>query len=116
MPGVIKAAQKYLAVVDLSTLNTESEDEFVTVLNAHTERLKAALPSGAQHWGAARKALNLFLRDVCYNRLLCDRYGLGTSEEWVEIPLDGLAAGALKRGAGRGKLPPWPGSINSPPR
>jgi hypothetical protein len=109
MAGVIQAARNYLAAVELSAFNVRSEHEFLTVLNAQTERLKAALPSGAQHWGAARKALNLFLRDICYNRFLCERHGLAASEEWMEIPLDGLVAGALKREAGRGKLPRWPG-------
>jgi len=107
--GVIKAAQKYLAVVDLAEFNAEKEEEFLSALDVQTDRLRAALPSGAQHWGAARKALNVFLRDVCYNRFLCEKHGLASLEDWMEIPLDGLVAQALKRKAGRGRLPRWPG-------
>ena len=107
--GVIKAAQKYLTEVELSAFRSRNEDNFLTTLDAQTEQLRKVLPHGAQNWGAARKALNLFLRDICYNRFLCERYGLTRSEEWMEIPLDSLVATALKRKAGRGALPRWPG-------
>ena len=107
--GVIEAAQKHLATVELSVFSAKNENDFLASLNAQTERLRTALPLGAQNWGAARKALNLFLRDICYNRFLCERHALAQSEDWMEIPLDGLVARALKRRAGRGKLPRWPG-------
>jgi hypothetical protein len=109
--GVIEAAQKYLAGVELTAFIARNEDDFLESLKIQTEQLRTALPLGAQNWGAARKALNLFLRDVCYNRFLCERYDLARSEDWMEIPLDGLVARSLKRKAGRGKLPPWPGLI-----
>ena len=107
--GVIEAAQEHLAAVELPAFCVRNEDAFLAALNAETERLRKALPPGAQNWGAARKALNLFLRDICYNRFLCERHDLGECEDWMEIPLDGLVATALKRRAGRGKLPRWPG-------
>jgi len=107
--GVIKAAQNHLAVIDLGGFRTKDERTFLKILDAATEMLKRTLPQGAQNWGAARKACNLFLRDICYNRFLCQRYGLEESEEWMEIPLDGLVATALKRKGQRGGLPRWPG-------
>jgi hypothetical protein len=107
--GVIKAAQKYLAVIDLGAFRTKDEAAFLSTLDAETEKLQQTLPRGAQNWGAARKACNLFLRDICYNRFLCERHGLADSEEWMEIPLDGLVATALKRKGKRGGLPRWPG-------
>jgi hypothetical protein len=107
--GVIEAAQKYLAVVDLSAFSAGNENDFLAALNAQTEQLRTALPAGAQNWGAARKALNLFLRDICYNRFLGEHHGLAAAEDWMEIPLDGVVARELKRLAGRGKLPQWPG-------
>lgn len=107
--GVIKAAQNYLAVIDLGAFRAKDEGTFLKVLDAATEKLKHTLPRGAQNWGAARKAWNLFLRDICYNRFLCQRYGLEETEEWMEIPLDGLVATALKRKGQRGGLPRWPG-------
>ncbi len=108
--GVIEAAQDYLAGIDLGGFCTKDERTFLMVLDAATEKLKRTLPREAQNWGAARKACNLFLRDICYNRFLCQRYyGLEESEEWMEIPLDGLVAVALKRKGQRGGLPRWPG-------
>jgi hypothetical protein len=103
--GVIKGARNYLAAIDLGAFRTKDESTFLNVLDAATEALKRALPQGARHWGAARKACNLFLRDICYNRFLCHRYGLDEAEEWMEIPLDGLVATALKRKGQRGGLP-----------
>ena len=107
--GVIKAAQNYLAVIDVGRFRTKDERTFLKSLDAATEKLKHALPPGAQNWGAARKACNLFLRDIYYNRFLCQRHGLEDSEEWMEIPLDGLVATALKRKGKRGALSRWPG-------
>jgi len=107
--GVIRAAQKFLASIDLGVFRTENETAFRKVLDTKTEALQKALPRGAQNWGAARKALNLFLRDACYNRFLCKRYGLFQAEEWMEIPLDSLTAASLKRRGAKGNLPQWPG-------
>jgi len=98
-----------LASIDLGAFKTENETAFRKVLDAKTDALKKALPQGAQNWGAARKALNLFLRDTCYNRFLCKRHGLSQAEGWMEIPLDSLTAASLKRKGARGNLPQWPG-------
>lgn len=107
--GVIKAAQNHLSTIDLGCFRTKDEKTFLKTLDARTEELQNILPKGARNWGAARKACNLFLRDICYNRFLCERHGIADSEEWMEIPLDGLVAKALKRKGKRGGLPHWPG-------
>jgi hypothetical protein len=107
--GVIKAAQKHLAAIDLGVFQAGDEAAFLRVLDDHTEKLRCALPRDAQNWGAARKALNLFLRDICYNRFLCEKHGLASAEEWMEIPLDSLIAASLKRKGTKGHLPHWPG-------
>lgn len=107
--GVIKAAQKHLADIDLQVFRAKDEAAFLRVLDDQTEILRCALPREAQNWGAARKALNLFLRDICYNRFLCERHGLALAEGWMEIPLDSLIAASLKRKGTRGQLPRWPG-------
>lgn len=107
--GVIKAAQKHLADINLQVFSAKDEGAFLRVLDDQTEILRRALPRGAQNWGAARKALNLFLRDLCYNRFLCEKHGLALMEEWMEIPLDSLTAASLKRKGKRGELPQWPG-------
>jgi len=109
--GVIKKARDYLARIPLRKFGATDEDSFLRTLNMETERLKKALPRGARNWGAARKALNLFLRDIFYNRFLCERYRLSKSEKWMEIPLDSLVAAFLKRKARHEKkpLPRWAG-------
>lgn len=108
-PGVIEKAQLFLAALDVGMFVVKDERSFLSVLDSATADLQHRLPADSQHWGAARKALNLFLRDVCYNRFISLRHPLAVLEPWLEIPLDNLVATALKRRAGRGGLPSWPG-------
>jgi hypothetical protein len=112
---VIKKAQEFLGRLDLHPFHKSDEASFLGVLNRKAEELRQALPKGAKHWGAARKAMNLFLRDICYNRFLSQKYQLAAVEPWLELPLDSLVAGAMKRSASRGRLPHWPGLIGLTP-
>lgn len=108
-PGVIEKAQLFLSRLDVGMFAVSDEKSFLRVLERATAQLQHRLPADSQHWGAARKALNLFLRDVCYNRFICRTHRLAMLEPWLEITLDNLVATALKRRAGRGGLPRWPG-------
>jgi hypothetical protein len=108
-PGVIERAQLFLSALDIRTLAVKDEESFLDVLDTATAELQQRLPVHCNHWGAARKAINLFLRDICYNRFLSHKYSLAVLEPWIEIPLDSLVAFALKRHVGRGGLPSWPG-------
>jgi hypothetical protein len=65
------------------------------------------LPRGAQHWGPARKFLNIFLRGVVYNRYLCDEYALAGIVPWLEVPLDSHVALGLRSEPGGLSLPRW---------
>jgi len=108
-PGVLRAVRAFLRRLSLARFRTRTRPEFEAHLDAVTERLRRRLPADAQHWGAARKALNLFLRDCAYDHHLRTHYGLATVEPWLEVPLDSYVAGAL-RAARRGRLlPQWPG-------
>jgi hypothetical protein len=107
--GVIKAAQNHLSDIDLHAFRANDETTFLHILDGQTEILRSALPRGARNWGAARKALNLFLRDICYDRFLSEKYRLASAEQWMEIPLDSLTAASLKRKGAKGQLPQWPG-------
>lgn len=60
-----------------------------------------------KHWGAARKFLNIFLRNVVYNRYLCDEFGLEQIVPWLEIPLDSHVASGLRAERGGTRLPRW---------
>ncbi|HEY9707785.1 MAG TPA: hypothetical protein V6D48_06230, partial [Oculatellaceae cyanobacterium] len=93
--GTIKAARQFLADLDLRRLRKRSQSSFAAVLDSMTDELIAALPRKSQHWGSARKFLNIFLRGVIYNRYLCDHYSLYRLEPWLEIPLDSHVAKGL---------------------
>jgi hypothetical protein len=102
--GVIQAAQDHLSSLNLHTVRTASETAFLRWLDQETEQLRRALPKGAQNWGAARKALNLFLRDVCYNRFLCRGNRIAALlKRWSQ-----------EMGDNR-DLPRWPGLIKLTP-
>lgn len=109
--GVIGNIQKYLVALDLSqTRSLKDRDAFCRWLDEVTDALKEEYKVS---WGAARKAINLFLRACFYNRYLSVEFGLDHLETWLEIPLDQVIAGQLRRErrkkAGRGLLPPWNG-------
>jgi hypothetical protein len=108
-PGVLAATRAHLAKIDLAAFSGVPKSAFAKRLDAETEALRRAMPSGARAWGAARKALNLFLRDVLYHRILCERYGLRRLEPWLEIPLDSISAEAIRREAAGLELPRWLG-------
>lgn len=107
--GVLKAAQGFLASMAMARISKANETRFVAWLDRQTEALLDALPIKGRPWGAARKAINLFLRDALYNQYLNRHFQIGKVEPWLEVPLDSAVAKGLKRLAGRGKLPPWPG-------
>lgn len=48
----------------MSSFVVRSQPQFLAKLDAETCRLQTVLPAGTRHWGSARKALNLFLRDA----------------------------------------------------
>lgn len=96
--GVIKAAQNYLAIIDLGAFRTKDERTFLRVLDTATEKLTHTLPRGAQNWGAARKACNLFLRDICYNRF---PEGLSIGVCWLLTAVDKGIDGELRQYLGR---------------
>jgi hypothetical protein len=114
--NVIRAARQYLGLnLDLTRLSVSNEEEFLRVLDEMTVELVDRFPKPARHWGAARKAINIFLREVCYNRFLAEAYVLKRLEEWLEIPVDKLVAGALRRLDSAKRLPQWQGIKASTP-
>jgi hypothetical protein len=107
--GVAAAAQLYLGVLPLEQFAVEDPRVFRRRLKAGTQQLSRKLPAQGSSWGLARKCINLFLRDALYNHYLRVTYALHASEHLYELPLDSVVARGLKRFAGRGKLPMWPG-------
>lgn len=110
--GVLQATQNALKTINLLNISRDNETDFNLWLDEQTNIVLAALPVVNKPWGAARKAVNLFLRDLLYNRYLCKKFRIQEIEQWLEIPLDSAVTKGLKRKAGRGKLPSWPGLKN----
>lgn len=105
--GTIAAARIYLADLDLSRIHSLSERQFKNWINKKTDDFQSKLPQGGGHWGSARKYLNIFLRNVVYNRFLCDTYNLYHIEPWQEVPLDSQVARALRKEPEGSDLPRW---------
>lgn len=84
-----------------------SRKAFLRWLDARTSELE--LKVGASHglqWGSARKALNLWLRDIVYNHHFRSAYGLDRLEPWLEVPLDSHTAAFIRRES-EADLPNW---------
>lgn len=64
------------------------------------------------HWGAARKFLNLYMREISYNALLREKYHLERIEHLLEVPLDSNVADALQKEKEGVQLPRWPRVIH----
>jgi len=113
---MVSVARRFLRNLELSRFSSLSEGRFSKVLEEHTLRLAEQFPVGGHgNWGAARKALNIFLRDVIYCRPLCDHYKLAYLEHQLELPLDSNCYEGLLVDADDGAVPSWPGvkALNS---
>lgn len=107
--GVVDASRRYLRRLDLRMFGQPGQSKFSEALDAATLALRDSLPSRAQHWGLARKVLNIFLRDCLYTTYLNAAFGLCKNEAYFELPLDSITAKHLKDTAEGRKLPSWPG-------
>lgn len=107
--GVIRVAREYFKRMDLRKFSVSNERDFVRKLDTACDELRKKFPKGARNWGAARKALNLFLRDALYNTFLCKHYHLEKIEPWLEIPLDQYVAAGIHEDYYGDDLPKWDG-------
>jgi hypothetical protein len=105
--GTIQKARDFLQSLDLHRFQVKSEKSFQQVLEKATFELRSALPRTAKHWGSSRKFLNIFLRDLVYNRYLCDAYHFKHLEPWLELPLDSHVAQGLINEPEGNQLPRW---------
>jgi hypothetical protein len=110
--GVLRASQDFLTRMSLLRVSKSSIKRFRLWLDLQTELLLDSLPIKNRPWGAARKAINLFLRDSLYNQYLCKQFNFQSIETWLEIPLDSAVAKGLKSRPNGNKLPRWPGLKN----
>jgi len=86
--GVVDAAREHCTAMDCSGFVVDKEDLFNLHLDSQTIELQDKFPTCAKNWGAARKAINIVLREYLYNKYLCCFYKLDKIESWLEVPLD----------------------------
>lgn len=110
-PGMVGCARDFLRRLDFRVLAEIDAGSFDAWLDRQTLKLSRNFPGGGKgNWGAARKSLNIFLRDVLYCRPLCDRFDLAHLEPSLEVPLDSHVYAGLSSDTGNTKyIPPWPG-------
>jgi len=105
--GAIGCIQERLEALGLSqTTSIENQEGFVRWLDKETDVLMERCKVS---WGAARKALNLFMRACFYNRYLSAEFDLDHLETWLEIPLDRVIAEQIRNKAELNLLSPWQG-------
>lgn len=107
--GVVNAARKFLAEIDLSCLSNLDPFGFPSWLDDTTEKLLREFPEKAQKWGAARKAINIFTTQAFLNGELSAAFSLSRLGDLMETPLDSVAAKKLRTLPGGDKLPLWQG-------
>ena len=90
-PGVTRAARDFLNRLDLSPLKDLEPAAYADLLQAWTEQLRLELPDGARNWGTARKALNVFMVEVFFNRFTASEYQMDRLKDVLETPLDSQA-------------------------
>jgi hypothetical protein len=110
--GVVAIARQYLATLDLQPFGVSSQKDFTNHLDKCTLSLQRRFPEGARNWGAARKAINVFLRNCYYNQFLCVQFNLHLAVAFYEVPLDSFVAGELRKFDTQNVLPKWPGVKN----
>ena len=77
--------------------NINNEREFTDRLNYHTKLLKEQLPN--RSWGAARKALNIFMFQAAHDIYLSEGYHLKDIISFLEVPLDNFNGKGLVKEA-----------------
>lgn len=109
-PGTIGIAREFLSKLDLRQFKNLSKNQFDRRIDTYTSKLMEQFPSASRkNWGAARKAINVFLEQAFYDRILAKAYELEKLENLLELPLDSNVKDKLKEHAEKGDLPKWKG-------
>jgi len=106
-PGLISSSRLFCSRIPLKEFNVSSEKQYNKILDKFTNKLMKEFPHDCRNnWGAARKTLNLFLREVMYNTDLSRQFKLKVIQ-FLEIPLDSYTAVNLYKHAKGNNLPRW---------
>ena len=114
--GLIEILREYFETeIDLGQFikSLVVETQYEEFLNRHTSHILARFPDKAKSWGAARKGLNLFLREIIYSKFFSHRFSIPDNFDdfnqmvkFMEVPLDKEVALGLIVDS-NGKLPKW---------
>lgn len=93
VPGLVQKSRDFAGALNLKEMAKKWNDlKFDLYLDNKTKELQRKFPNGAKkNFGAARKALNLFFRDVVYNTFLSKYFNIKLARrhlEQLELPLD----------------------------
>ena len=92
--GRVKHIRKFLSRLRIEQFS--HPERFHVALDKATDRLTRHKPKCVRGWGAARKFINIFLRNATYNSRLRREYNLSRIERLLEIPLDRFVADGLR--------------------
>lgn len=108
---MVEHARGFLSGISLRAFSVDDEGKFLVALNEQTQKLADGFPlAGRGNWGAARKSLNIFLRDCIYSRYLSEHFALVEIEPWLEVPLDSnVYAGLRAENGNQNGLERWRG-------
>jgi len=99
--GGLNTIRKNLClIIDLNDVASCKNDlDFKVMLDSFTSKLKQkiSIPVNQQHWGICRKAINLYLRDCYYNKVLNEHFKLDKIASFLESPIDSLAMKSLSQ-------------------
>lgn len=112
--GIIDICREYFEnSIDLKVfVSSLKSGNHKSYLDKHTSQLLDKFPENGKSWGAARKGLNLFFRDVVYNLYLANHLGIPLNKKAndailkdLEVPLDkDVAMGITSKCS---NLPKW---------
>lgn len=116
--GIISECRNYFQnVINLRDFidSMANQEKFKSFLDGHTENLVKRFDEKAQRWGAARKGLSLFLRDVVYNKFFSNFFSMpdnfdefNNMIQFLEVPLDKFVALGIDL-TSNGNVPLWLG-------
>src|SRR5260370_19078726 len=109
--GDIEHIREFLDRLTLGRSNNPAT--FRRALDRATRSLAKLLPK--DRWGAARKFLNIYLRNVTYNHYLRRAYRLDRIQRLLELPMDSFAAKQLRKRREGAALPRGKGRLHLTP-
>ena len=103
-------AQNFLMGINLGCFaQVRSSEEYLRILDKLTIELSGQFPDKAKNnWGAARKALNVFMEEAIYNKFLNIEYNLDKLTPFLEVPVDSYVVKNLKQES-KNRIPAWKG-------